>query len=155
LEIPKIDVLEIECSKQIQEAFMPRPPRELARTSRRPRALGWAQPERKYNQSHRAEISERRISLILVCRGDMMDHRGYIMSHRGYIMGYRGYIVGLCVCVWYGGGVGGGRWGWGGLGWWGWWWGWRGVGGWLGWWGVAIMIEAQAKAKHCKPKWHD
>jgi hypothetical protein len=28
-------------------------------------------------------------------------------------------------------------------------------GGWLGWWGVAIMIEAQAKAKHCKPKWHD
>ena len=63
---------------------MPRPPRELARTSRRPRALGWAQPERKYNQSHRAEISERRISLILVCRGDMMDHRGYIMSHRGY-----------------------------------------------------------------------
>ena len=99
LEIPKIDVLEIECSKQIQEAFMPRPPRELARTSRRPRALCWAQPERKCNQSHRAEIFERRISLILVCRGDMMDHRGYIMSHRGYIMGYRGYIVGLCVCV--------------------------------------------------------
>ena len=29
----------------------------------------------------------------------------------------------------------------------------EGVGGWLGWGGVAIMIEAQAKAKHCKPKW--
>jgi hypothetical protein len=105
---------------------MPRPPRELARTSRRPRALGWAQPERKYNQSHRAEISERRISLILVCRGDMMDHRGYIMSHRGYIMGYRGYIVGLCVCVCVV-----------------WWWGGRrevGV-GWLGLVGVVVGVE--------------
>ena len=40
-----------------------RPSRELARTSRQMRAMGWAQPESKISQSHRADFFEGRISL--------------------------------------------------------------------------------------------